>query len=184
VEGDWHDLRIYESSTPMPDGYAGATMTTPEGPLDREEASAQRIEVAPGVMMPKGALVYSASRSSGPGGQNVNKVNSRVELRIALEAIPIPTAARARLGRMAGRRLNAAGELLIAADDHRSQRQNKAEAMARLRDLIVRALVKPKPRITTKPTKGSARRRIEAKKQRGEIKKNRGGRPGRPDELD
>lgn len=152
--------------------------------MDHAQASAQRVEVAPGVLMPKGALVYSASRSSGPGGQNVNKVNTRVELRLALEAIPIPPAARARLARLAGRRLTAEGVLLIVADDHRSQKQNKSEALLRLRDLIVRALVKPKPRIATKPTKGSDRRRIEAKKQRGEIKKTRRGRPRGPGESD
>lgn len=152
--------------------------------MDHAQASARSVEVAPGVHMPKGALVYSASRSSGPGGQNVNKVNSRAELRLALEAIPIPPAARARLARLAGRRLTADGVLLIVTDDHRSQKQNKSEALLRLRDLIVRALVKPKPRIATKPTKGSARRRIEAKKQRAEIKKTRRARPRGPGEPD
>lgn len=131
------------------------------------------IELAPGVWVPRAVVEFRAARSSGPGGQNVNKVNTRAELRIALADIPIPSPARNRLSRLCGRRVTEDGVLVITAEEHRSQVRNKAEALERLRELIVRSLVKPRPRIATKPTKGSERRRIDGKKRRAEAKKRR-----------
>lgn len=141
---------------------------------DREPAPPPSgVQIAPGVFVPAEALRFAASRSSGPGGQNVNKVSTRIELRVALADLPIPPAAADRLRRLAGRKVTESGDLVIAADEHRSQARNKGEAMDRLRELVVHALVKPRVRRATKPTKSSQRRRVDEKKQRGQTKSNR-----------
>lgn len=137
------------------------------------EPSASGVEIAPGLVVSAAALRFSFSRSSGPGGQNVNKVSTRAELRVALDDLPLRPAALHRLARLAGRKVTDEGELVIVADEHRSQPRNKAEALERLRELIVAALVEPKVRKPTKPTKGSQRRRVEGKKQRGQVKEGR-----------
>ena len=157
--------------------------TQPDSPDPAPARGRGSIELAPGVWVPKATVEFRAARSSGPGGQNVNKVNTRAELRIALADIPIPSPARNRLARLGGRRVTEDGVLVIAAEGHRSQIRNKAEALERLREMIVRALVKPRPRVPTKPTKGSERRRIEGKKRRGEAKKRRRP-PGSASEFD
>ncbi len=137
-------------------------------------------EIAPGVRVDPALLRFSAVRSSGPGGQNVNKVATKAELRIEIGAIPISQAARARLVSLASHLVTDAGELIITSDDSRSLRANKDDCLRRLRELIVRAKVPPKPRKKTKPTLGSKKRRLQAKKERGEIKKLRKP-PGRDD---
>ena len=115
------------------------------------------------------------TRSSGPGGQNVNKVSTAVELRFAASASPnLPGPVKARLKRLAGRRWTDAGELILRVEDTRSQARNREIARERLADLIRQALKAPKRRIATRPTLGSQKRRLAAKAQRGSVKSLRG----------
>ena len=132
------------------------------------------IELGPKVWTDREQLRFGFSRSSGPGGQNVNKVNTKTELRIALAALHgMSDRAATRLRTLAGRRLTAEGDLLLTADAQRTQESNRRACLEKLRDLIAQALVEPKIRKKSKPSKGSKKRRLESKKKQGEKKKSR-----------
>ena len=127
------------------------------------------------VVVPAGDLSWRAVRASGPGGQNVNKVASKVELRLDLDgtgALDEPT--KARLRSLAGARL-AGGEVVITSQLTRDQKKNLEDARAKLAALIARALQRPKPRRPTRPTRGSVERRLSEKQHRGRLKADRKG---------
>jgi ribosome-associated protein len=125
--------------------------------------------------VPADALRFSFSSSSGPGGQNVNKRATKAELRLRLEDLPIHPEARERLAEQASHLVTDDGELLILADEHRSQSRNKDECLDRLRAIVVRAMVRPKARRKTRPSRGSVERRIAEKKAVGARKRDRRG---------
>ena len=146
-------------------------------------ASPGDLQLIPGVVIPAAELRWRFSRSSGPGGQNVNTTDSRVELLFDLAATPsLPPHLQAReLRRLEGRLLE--GCVVIAASEHRSQWQNRVAAQRRLVELLQEAIKPPPPpRRATKPTRGSVQRRLAAKKQRSAVKQQRSGRPQLPDD--
>lgn len=135
------------------------------------------IAVAPGVVVPAAAIRMSASRSSGPGGQNVNKVASKVELRIDLQTITgLRADARTRLLQLAARRLDADGRLLVVSQRTRDQSRNCEDARDKVAQLVAQALVKPEKRRPTRPTKAARERRLAAK----QIQARRKGGRSRP----
>jgi ribosome-associated protein len=127
------------------------------------------------VVVPSGAIHFAAVRASGPGGQNVNKVSSKVELRVDLSAITglLPDA-KERLSVLAAPRLDAEGLLLITSQKTRDQVRNLADAIAKVRAMIETAMVAPIPRKKTKPSRGAVKRRLETKRRTSDRKANRG----------
>ena len=126
-----------------------------------------------GLAIPESALTWNFVRASGPGGQNVNKVATAAECRLDLEAAGLDQDVRRRLERLAGGRLTGAGEVLIVAENQRSQARNRADALERLGELIAAAREAPKPRIATKVSATQRAKRRADKRHRGEVKKQR-----------
>jgi ribosome-associated protein len=132
------------------------------------------IHVAPGIDLDESELQWEFVRASGPGGQNVNKVATAAQLRFNAAISPsLPEDVRARLVKLAGKRMTDEGVLVIDARETRSQTRNREAALSQLIALIRRAAVRPKRRTATKPTAASAQRRLAAKTRRGQIKAGR-----------
>ena len=132
------------------------------------------ITITESIAINESELEETFVRSSGPGGQHVNKVATAVQLRFDVKNSPsLPDEVKQRLLQQAGKRMTAGGVLFIEARRYRSQERNRQDAIARLRAIIARATVTPKPRRKTKPTKASIEERLQKKKQRSEIKRLR-----------
>jgi ribosome-associated protein len=132
------------------------------------------IVIRPDVVVPSEALTFHAVRSSGPGGQNVNKVSSKVDLRVHLDLIVgLDAGARARLLEACRGSLDAQGRLVVISQETRDQRRNLEDARERVRALVARALVRPRPRRATRPSRGSVERRLSDKRHRSQSKSSR-----------
>lgn len=142
---------------------------TPAGPPPEPSG----VEIAPGVRVPERSLEFTYSSASGPGGQNVNRRATRAQLRLRLDDVPISARARERLASLASHWLAEGDVLLIACDEHRSQSRNRQGCLDRLRALVVAARTPPRPRIATRPSRGSVERRLEAKRRRSRTKTDR-----------
>jgi ribosome-associated protein len=133
------------------------------------------IPVTPSLALDERDLEERFIRAAGPGGQNVNKVSTAVELRFNVNGhTAMPDDVRARLERLAGRRLTLDGEIVIRADAHRTQDRNRSEALARLVALVEQATHRPKPRKPTRVPKAQKQKRLEHKAKRGDVKAKRG----------
>ena len=136
------------------------------------------IRITDSISIDKAEIAESFVRSSGPGGQNVNKLSTAVQLRFDVRHSPsLPNDVAVRLMRLAGKRMTKDGVLVIIAQNHRTQERNRAEARERLVGLIREAAVRPVPRRATKPPKASREQRIEGKKRRASIKSMRRSKP-------
>jgi ribosome-associated protein len=132
------------------------------------------LQITPDVSLPDEDVAWSFVRASGPGGQNVNKVATAAQLRLDLAGtVALEPAVKQRLRALAGRRVTADGALIIVARNRRTQEGNRREALERLADLVRRALVAPKPRKATRPTRAARERRLASKTQRRATKQLR-----------
>jgi ribosome-associated protein len=131
------------------------------------------IEVTPTFFLPDESITLRFIRAGGPGGQNVNKVASAVQLRFDPRLCSLWPNALTRLHRLAGRRLTDSGEIVISAQRFRTQEHNKRDALERLTEMVGQALIEPKLRRATKPTRASKERRLVSKQQRGTVKSMR-----------
>jgi ribosome-associated protein len=139
------------------------------------------IRITGSIAIDEREIEESFIRASGPGGQNVNKLATAVQLRFDVARSALPPEVRVRLARLAGRRLTGEGVLVITAQRHRTQARNRDDARARLIDLIRRAAVPPAPRRPTRPPARSRRERLDTKKRRGGLKRLRTARPSAED---
>lgn len=132
------------------------------------------LHITPSLSIPEGEFAWSFARASGPGGQNVNKVASKAVLRWDVGASPsLPAGVKGRLSALAGRRLTAAGILILTCQRHRDQEANRRDCLNRLRELISRALEAPKARRPSRPTRGSREARLRAKRRHSQLKEAR-----------
>ena len=131
------------------------------------------LEITPSLQIDERELTFEFIRAAGPGGQNVNKVATAVQLRFTLRTSSLPDEIKYRLIRLAGKRVSSEGVLIIEARKFRTQEQNRADALARFAALVRKATERPKPRKRTNPTRTSVEKRLKSKKARGEIKRAR-----------
>jgi ribosome-associated protein len=131
------------------------------------------IQITPSLQINDSELQFDYVRASGPGGQNVNKVATAVQLRFDINSSSLPKSIQQRLLKISGKKATNQGILILEAKRFRTQEQNREDAIRRFVELVRKSMIKPKKRINTIPTKLSRERRIRAKKERAEIKKNR-----------